>query len=122
MGKVERTGRDRQTALVEDRGIFLDQSRRDLSRKLEISPQVQHFLVVTLLDQIASVPSDGFEPRIIQKPGGTRRARPPALCIVTIGLGDDNALYRCLGGRRVDQNPSSNARRELGGGLRRKLG
>lgn len=104
MGKVERTGCDRQTALVQHRGIFLDQPCGDLSRKLGISPQVQHLLVGAALDQIASVPSNGFEPRVIEKLGGASRARPLVPCIrVTIGLGYDNALDQRLGGRPVDR-------------------
>lgn len=123
MGKIERTGRNRQTALVQHRGIFLDQPCGDLSHKLGISPQVQHFLVAAALDQIASMPSDGFEPRVIEKLGGASRARPLISCIrVTIGLGYDNALDQRLGGRRVDRVSCSNERRETGQNLRRKLG
>ncbi len=58
----------------------------------------------TALDQIASVPSNGFEPRVIEKLGGASRARPLVPCIrVTIGLGYDNALDQRLGGRPVDR-------------------
>jgi hypothetical protein len=61
--------------------------------KLGISPQVQHFLVAAALDQIASVPSNGFALRVIEKLGSAGRARPLVPCIrVTIGLGYDDAL------------------------------
>lgn len=54
--------------------MFLNHPRGDLSRKL------QHFLAVAPLDQIAAVPSNGFEPRFVEKLGGTG-ARPLVLCM-----------------------------------------
>jgi len=68
-------------------------SSKEIAAELGISPQVQDSLVAAALDQIASVPSNGFEPRIIEKLGGAGGARPLVLCIrVTVGLGYDNAL------------------------------
>ncbi|MGR4928038.1 hypothetical protein ACIPUD_14750 [Bradyrhizobium sp. CAR08] len=76
----------------------------NVARKLGISPQVQDSLVAAALDQIASVPSNGFEPRIIEKLGGAGGAGPFVLCIrVTVGLGYDNALDQCLRSRSVDR-------------------
>ncbi|WP_354172941.1 MULTISPECIES: hypothetical protein [unclassified Bradyrhizobium] len=86
--------------------MLLDQPCGNLARKLSISAQVQDFLVAAALDQIASVPSNGFEPRIIEKLGGASGARPLVPCIrVTVGLGYDNSLDQRLGSRPVDRAP-----------------
>lgn len=76
-----------------------------MSRVSSASPRKSK-IAAAALDQIASVPSNGFEPRIIEKLGGAGGARPLVLCIrVTVGLGYDNALDQCLRTRSVDRFP-----------------